>query len=441
MRSSSVTFLEQHRVMIILLTGITGFIGSHLAPILRQAGHSVRGTHRGPDGPGLLHADFSRDVDAAIWVPRLRGVDLVINAVGILRETRGQRFAPIHTQAPQALFRACEMVGMSRVIQISALGADTARGGYFASKHAADEMLAGLALEWAIVQPSLVFAPDGTSARLFAMLATLPIIPLPGRGRQCVQPIHIDDLTQAITQLCTHPGELRSRVPLVGPRPISLVDMLQQIRGGLGLSPALTLTVPISALRPAARLIGQSEHSLLSAETLSMLEAGNTAEPAWTARLLERAPRPIAEFIEKQDRAAMLTAGRLAWLLPLLRVTIALVWIWTGIVSLGLYPPQLSLQLLERSGVPRGLQPLMLYGAAVLDLALGLATLALPRRRSLWLGQMALILLYSVIITLRLPEYWLHPYGPMIKNLPMLAAIYCLHVLEQPGSSRSHSNA
>jgi hypothetical protein len=189
------------------------------------------------------------------------------------------------------------------------------------------------------------------------------------------------------------------------------------------------------AMRPAARLLGKSEHSLLSEETLSMLEAGNTADPAWTARLLERAPRPIAGFIEHRARAAMLRAGRLAWLLPLLRVTIALVWIWTGSVSLGLYPVELSLQLLERSGVPRGLQPLMLYGAALLDLALGIATLLLRRRRWLWLGQSALILLYSAIISVRLPEYWLHPYGPMIKNLPMLAAIYCLYLLEQPRSS------
>jgi hypothetical protein len=36
-----------------------------------------------------------------------------------------------------------------------------------------------------------------------------------------------------------------------------------------------------------------------------------------------------------------------------------------------------------------------------------------------------------VIISFQLPEFWLHPYGPMIKNLPMLAAIYCLYVLEQ----------
>jgi hypothetical protein len=72
----------------------------------------------------------------------------------------------------------------------------------------------------------------------------------------------------------------------------------------------------------------------------------------------------------------------------------------------------------------------MLYGAAALDFAFGLATLFLPRRRLLWLLQIALILLYSVIITIKLPEFWLHPYGPILKNLPMLAALYMLYTLE-----------
>jgi hypothetical protein len=45
---------------------------------------------------------------------------------------------------------------------------------------------------------------------------------------------------------------------------------------------------------------------------------------------------------------------------------------------------------------------------------------------------MALIVGYSLIITIRLPEYWLHPFGPLLKNLPMLAAIFLLHEFEKP---------
>jgi hypothetical protein len=76
--------------------------------------------------------------------------------------------------------------------------------------------------------------------------------------------------------------------------------------------------------------------------------------------------------------------------------------------------------------------PLLLYGAAFMDLAFGIATLALRNRQWLWFAQMAVILLYTLIISVRLPEFWLHPFGPLLKNLPMLAAILVLHELEEP---------
>ena len=418
--------------MIILLTGVTGFIGSHLAAVLRAAGHCVRGTQRGPgQDASCLHADFSRDFDVALWIPRLTGVDVVINAVGILRQTPAQSFTAIHTLAPRALFRACALAGVRRVIQISALGAETGQGGYFSSKHAADEFLSELPLDWTIVQPSLVYAPGGASASLFSMLATLPVIPLPGGGGQRVQPVHMDDLTTVICKLCECATEFRRRVPVVGPHPVSLRDMLQQLRIALGLPQAPTLTVPAWMMRFAAKLSSLSPSSLLTPETLAMLEADNIADPTATTRLLGKAPRCVPRFIDPTTRITLASQARLQWLLPLLRIAVASVWIWTGIVSLGLYPVQLSLELLARTGVPAQLAPLLLYGAALLDLALGAAILLVRRRGWLWLFQIALILSYTAIITLRLPEFWLHPYGPMIKNVPLIMVIYVLYVLEQ----------
>ena len=88
-----------------------------------------------------------------------------------------------------------------------------------------------------------------------------------------------------------------------------------------------------------------------------------------------------------------------------------------------------SLALLARIGVHDAVALSLLYGAAALDLLLGIATFAWPRRR-LWLVQIALIVLYTLLISWRLPEYWLHPYGPVLKNLPMLAALALLLMLE-----------
>jgi hypothetical protein len=80
--------------------------------------------------------------------------------------------------------------------------------------------------------------------------------------------------------------------------------------------------------------------------------------------------------------------------------------------------------------VPRALAPAMLYGAAFMDLAFGFATLLIEHRRFVWLAQAAAILLYTIIISAKMPEFWLHPFGPLLKNLPMLAAILLLYHLE-----------
>jgi hypothetical protein len=180
----------------------------------------------------------------------------------------------------------------------------------------------------------------------------------------------------------------------------------------------------------AAAIAKHLPGSLLDRDTLSMLNAGNTAPPDDTQRLLRHPPRATEQLIGDEQREAMRITAQLAWLLPLLRYSIALVWIWTGIVSLGLYPTRDSYDLLARVGITGALAPVMLYGAAVLDLLVGVGTLILRRRRWLWLLQLVIIGGYTLIITFKLPEFWLHPYGPLSKNLVMLAAIYLLYTLE-----------
>ena len=121
--------------------------------------------------------------------------------------------------------------------------------------------------------------------------------------------------------------------------------------------------------------------------------------------------------------------------LPVLRIALAALWVWTGIVSLGLYPVQDSLALLARVGLHGTAALIALYGAAALDIVLGVLTLLLPMRLRgwLWAAQLVLIAAYTVLITAFLPEQWLHPYGPVSKNLPVAAAIALLWAAEGRG--------
>jgi hypothetical protein len=188
-----------------------------------------------------------------------------------------------------------------------------------------------------------------------------------------------------------------------------------------------------------ARLAEKMHSNLVDREALAMLAQGNCADAGGIAHLLGRAPRSATAFVDPPEAASLRTSLQLRWLLPLLRLTVALVWIVTGIVSLGAYPVSDSLDLLARVGLHGALALTSLYVAAALDLALGIATLVMRRRQWLYAFQALVILGYTAIITLWLPEYWLHPYGPVLKNLPLLAALWLLHALDREENAREGS--
>ena len=389
--------------MRILILGAGGFIGRHVASALRRAGHEVVAGK----------VDFVRALTPEEWRSALSGIDAVINAVGIIRERGPRRFEALHDAAPRALFDACAAAGVRRVVQISALGADEgARSRFHLSKRSADEHLAALDLAWTVVQPSLVFGADGKSARLFALLAVLPVTPLPGDGAQRVQPIHVADLADLVVQLVSTP--IKRRVEAVGRRALTVREWLRILRAQMGLGAPRFVEVPLWAI-PVER------------ETLEMLQRGNTGSPTLVSEILGRAPRAPEQFVEPTEGKLLARRAKLDWLAPVLRGSIGLLWIVSGIVSLGLYPVEESLALLRRVGVE---SKLVLYGSAMLDIALGVATF-LWNGKWLWRAQIALVLGYTAIISLFLPELWLHPFGPVLKNLPILAALALLHELAE----------
>ncbi|NUO85423.1 MAG: NAD(P)H-binding protein, partial [Cupriavidus sp.] len=189
-----------------LVLGASGFIGRHACAAMLAGGfHVIAGVrhvpaHGSPEAPHGGHActasefravDFARMTASADWAPLLADVDAVVNLVGIFRESATQRFDVLHRAAPQALFDACLRQGVLLVVQMSALGADEhALTEFHRSKRTADQHLLGLGIDAVVLQPSLVFGVDGTSAQLFCALATLPGLALPGGGRQPVQPVH-----------------------------------------------------------------------------------------------------------------------------------------------------------------------------------------------------------------------------------------------------------
>ena len=114
-----------------LVTGAYGFIGSEVVAALQRRGVQVVGTGRDlalrrrivPDIDWIA-CDFNKDVEVAPWLPRLAGIEAVVNCVGVLQQTACDDAGRIHAEATRALFEACAAAGIKRVVHVSAVSAE-----------------------------------------------------------------------------------------------------------------------------------------------------------------------------------------------------------------------------------------------------------------------------------------------------------------------------
>lgn len=384
---------------------------------------------RAAAGAQAYALDLAALPDARALEGMLQGVDVLVNTVGIFRQAAEQSFDAVHVKGPQQVFAAARSAGVKRIVQLSALGADAASSlPYFASKGRAEEMVKALGIDHSVVRPSLVFAPAGASTRWFAQLASLPLLALPGGGRQRIQPLHLQDLVDALVRLVEAP-QVPASLDAVGPRALPLREYLGLFRDAMAAG-GWTLALPRAAASGAAGLLGKLSPKLpVDADALAMLDAGNTSDPAPFARWLGRSPRAPESFTT--EATALRWPSLLGWSVPAMRWTLAAMWIATGIISLWLYPRHLSLAMLAQVGLRGALADAALWSAALLDIALGVALLSVRWRQPAYLAQLLLVLGYTLIISVWLPGQWLHPFGPVLKNLPLLAMILALFAIDR----------
>jgi uncharacterized protein YbjT (DUF2867 family) len=426
--------------MRILMTGANGFIGRHLTAALIGAGHDVVAAVRAPAGlrrafPGVaaIAADLNADTEPEAWLPRLGGVDAVINCAGILQGTRGQSIEAVHYLGPKALFDACAACGVRRVIQISAISAEAAAGtAYARTKRRADDYLRGLDLDWVVLRPSLVYgsgAYGGTS--LLRALAALPVaIPLIGRGDQVFQPIHMDDLCAAVVRIIETPELKHLTLDPVGPDELSLKEILLRLRAWLGLPPAPTLAIPRPLIKALARLGDWIGKGPINTTALDQLEYGNAAPARPFVEALGIAPRSMAAALaarpsQLQDR----WHARLYFVRPLLRWALGLFWLLSGAIGL-LAPAGTIAARLAALGITGAAAPWAVASACLLDMAIGIGLLLRTRPGLMAAIQVIVILGYTLVLGLAEPALWAEPLGPLVKNLPILMAAVVLAALE-----------
>ncbi len=167
-------------------------------------------------------------------------------------------------------------------------------------------------------------------------------------------------------------------------------------------------------------------------DNITMLNEGNTTDVKALETFLGYTPIGFKEKLSKTNaNNAQKLYASLYLLRPLLRLVIGFVWIWSGIVSAFLYPQPLALELLHEIGIPIGLDIPLLYVASFLDISIGILTIVGYRLQTLLAFQVVVIAVYTLLLTLLAPYHWLHPFGPVLKNIPLILSIYILSRLEK----------
>jgi len=426
-----------------LVTGATGFIASQIVTDLLEDGHKVTCAVRNIDSAknlfpyaDVILCDFIKDTTANIWLPRLKNIDIVINCVGILHHPNKKVIWAIHHDTPRALFDACVQANVKKIIQISALGIDNVDVPYAKSKKAIEDYLQTLSIPSVILRPSLVYGRGsygGTS--LFRGLAGLPwIIPVPGNGNQQFQPIHLTDLSKAILQLLKREQTKNLRLSAVGPEKISLKNILIQLRAWLNFKKAGVLPTPLFFIKLGSLFGNWSPNTALNNDSYSILIQNNIApENAFDEfrNTIGFSPRNFLKGLYLEPSTVQdHWHAKLYFLKPVVQYSIAFIWIYTGICSAFLVPKESIFSLLSFAGIPIAWQTTVLYGASCLDALLGLLTLLGIQLKKVGIIQCLLIILYTILITWKMPALWIEPFGAIAKNIPLLAAIAVMIQLE-----------
>ena len=412
----------------VLVVGGTGFIGRHVAGRLEAEGHEVIAASR-------RMLNLAQD-DEARMRGRVAGFDTIVNCAGLARDQRGATMDEVHGAGAVRLIRAAAGAGVKRFIHVSALGVSSAgETRYQRTKGVAEDFLAsfdpsGEKLDWRVLRPSVVIGRGGASFDLQLALAALPAIPSVGGGLWRLQPVHIDDFCALVARLVDGAPSER-RIDVVGPKPMTTDELSATLRDWLGLPRAPFIRIPTPLLKIGAALAGRFTKLPFNSELLAMLSRGNVGDPAAMTGVLGRPPRELrAALAQRPACDADRAAARLYFIRPLLRWSLALLWIASGVLSFGLYPVAKSYELLALLHLSGPTASAALYGGAAMDLVLGL--LLLLRIRPVLVGvlQFASVCVFT-LLAMGLPaEYWLHPFAPLLKNLPIAAALLVMIALE-----------
>jgi dihydroflavonol-4-reductase len=263
-----------------LVTGGTGFVGSHLVEALRRSSVEVTILARSPSKAAGLAAQgvqvVTGDLHDAAGVERaVQGQDVIYHVAGVVAAADEAEFLRANRDGTRHLLAAAERRGSARFVLVSSLAAcgPAPRGtplsggepprpvtAYGRSKLAAEELVRGSALPWSIIRPPIVYGPRDREVLKVFRLARLGIAPVFGDGTQELSAVHAADLATALMAVATRPTTVGRTYHACHPEVFTSAELGRAVGAAMGRS-VVTVRVPpgvgralLSVTEAAARL-------------------------------------------------------------------------------------------------------------------------------------------------------------------------------------------
>lgn len=312
------------RSRVVTIFGGSGFIGRYVVKRLADAGAVIRVPCRKPEQAGALRTlGAVGQVVLQSWEPSrtgevdrlLTGSTDVVNLIGILFERRAGDFERIHARLPGEVAAAAARQGIERMVQVSALGADSASSSAYARSKAAGEAAVLAAFPRAtILRPSVVIGPeDGFFVRFARMAQISPFLPLIDGGRTRFQPVYVVDVATAVEAALVRPEAAGRIYELGGPKAYSFKALLTYLLSVTGRR-RLLLPLPMSIARLQANVLQYLPEPPLTPDQLELLKRDNVLSgQAPGLADLGIAPTPMEVVVPQYLRA---------WSRPTLRLPV-----------------------------------------------------------------------------------------------------------------------
>jgi uncharacterized protein YbjT (DUF2867 family) len=265
--------------------GGSGFIGRRVVKRLVQAGYVVRVAVRDVQGAadlkplgavGQVVPLRAGITDPAAIQRAIEGADIVVNLVGILSERRAGDFQRIQGDGAGHVAAAATAAGVSRLVHLSALGADAASPSRYAKSKAAGETAVLAAFPTAtVLRPSVLFGPDDHFFNRFAAMAQiLPVMPVIC-GATKFQPVYVEDVADAVLAAITLPKAAGRIYELGGPAQWTMRQVLTYILAQTH-RPARLFDVPMGLARFQAGIMEHLPGKPFTRDQLLLLGRDNT---------------------------------------------------------------------------------------------------------------------------------------------------------------------